>query len=484
MKHIVRRLTAALVSGALCLSLAAPSLAAQAPAPEPDASADLMTVTTGEYTVQDPGIVSGGVYTLIALPREAVEEGRDLTASDLLKPGLEPLFFGSAIAKKAGEVTFENVRLRSAQAVEYFVTGPGLAAPLRERTSASTSLSGSVETASVDQSAQVRLVDGETGYVYPDAATVDSGGSYAFSSISPSTYRLYVTKPGYLPYTSPTALDCPDREAVIVPPIDISSYVGDVNGDKTRNNLDLAAVLPYFGQETAQGNIPQEITPDLDCNGTVDVGDLALMVDKEGVTVGDSDPVTAPILSVTDQVVNEAQNLHKLTFSLAGASTFSAGAFTLRYYTGVIQPCAPGGGTVNPSAGGRAPACLQVGRGITLSSPSWTQEEPYSTLSFTLTAPAIEVTGDTVLAEFTYKPSGGSTDSMFAGVFRLPLARALVGKQTVVECGEDHLTYPGLSNLHLSSISIDQPSQELYIPAPGQNTALFLTVSGVDERPG
>ncbi len=106
MKHIARRLAASLLSGALCLSLVGPSLAAEAPAAPPEEAADLMEVTTGAYTAENPAIQAGGLYTLIALPRGAVATGHDLTAADLLQPGLEPRLLGPAKAEAAGSVTF------------------------------------------------------------------------------------------------------------------------------------------------------------------------------------------------------------------------------------------------------------------------------------------------------------------------------------------------------------------------------------------
>lgn len=214
-----------------------------------------LEVTTGRYTPRIPAsygtVQPGGLYTLIALPSQA-DPPAVLTAQELLRYSDSALFIGWAVADEQGGLTFENVRLRSALAAVYYVTGPGLTTPYREATNAYTSAYGAVTTASADSSATITLVDHETGYHYNSVFYAAADGSYATGNIAPGTYKFRIEKPGYLPYLSTDRAIDDLGESYI--PFNISDNIGDVTNDGVRDMADLAAVLRYYG--AAAGDLP------------------------------------------------------------------------------------------------------------------------------------------------------------------------------------------------------------------------------------
>ena len=118
--------------------------------------------------------------------------------------------------RDSGRAVFEDVRLRTAESVVYYVTGPGLDAPLYEATSTSTSASGRILTDTAnDHSATIALVDAKTGYRYGDAVMADKDGNYRFPNLAPGTYNLLVSKPGYLPTTRTAVTIADGRETFI-----------------------------------------------------------------------------------------------------------------------------------------------------------------------------------------------------------------------------------------------------------------------------
>lgn len=132
MTSVRSRLLSAALAGFLALGSPLAALAAEAePHPAAEESADLLAITVPNYT---PGtglqagdvskVKKGELYTLIVLPRAVSGTPPALTAQLLLAS--EPLFIGSAVAEADGKVTFTNIRLRTAEAAVYYVTGPGL----------------------------------------------------------------------------------------------------------------------------------------------------------------------------------------------------------------------------------------------------------------------------------------------------------------------------------------------------------------------
>ncbi len=264
-----------LLSGALALvmtgsmALAAPvDEVMEDPAAAEAESALPFSVTVGTYIPDMSGaekIQAGESYTLIALPSDmALEQGdgnvATLTPAELLAVSGKALFIGSAVAEENGRAVFEDVRLRTAESVVYYVTGPGLDAPLYEATSPSTSASGRILTDTVgDHSATITLVDAVTGYHYGEAVMAGADGTYFFPNLAPGKYNLLVSKPGYLP-TPRTAVTIADGRNTVINLFNLSSgpytpavgspiaglsRVGDVTGDGARDMADLAALLLY-----------------------------------------------------------------------------------------------------------------------------------------------------------------------------------------------------------------------------------------------
>lgn len=473
----------------LALVLAATPVAPAAAALEEEA-VQPMAVTVPDYTRSHENIRAGGLYTLIALPRGSVSG--DLTAPELLGQFANALYIGSATAEVDGEVTFTGIRLKTAQAVDFYVTGPGLATPLKESTSSSVGLEGSVTTGTTDRSATLALVDAVTGYRY--ANTTDAGASngyYWFSNLAPTHYSVQITKPGYLPYVTPQNqwVEIRDGQSSFRN-FDISAYLGDVNGDGKRNMSDLAALLRCYGAETP----PAGLYADLDGSGTVDAADVRLLTATAEVTGGTGSPAQ-PTLSVADLAVGQS-GLRKLVFTLSDSSgaTLPAAAFTLRYRSDYIQPCNSAGGVISPANGGTVANCLIPGSGFSADRTLWAVEGDAASLTFSLTAAGSppSIRGSRVIAEFYYRPAvGKTTDSFFAGVFTLPHTAVLLGEDTVVTQAD--LTYPNWNSVRVTAISINAPSDApvVTIPAAGGTAALTLSATGtveegdpIDDLPG
>ncbi len=450
--------------GLLTLVLAlAPALAAEVPE---EAVGQLLDVTVGTYT---PAVTvqAGARYTLIVLPAASAPDA--LAAQDLASLSGQAMFLGSALAGQDGRVTFQNVRLRTAQAAVYYVVGPGLDVPYREATSASTEVMGCLTTASRDHSAQVTLMDKDTGYHYNTGFEADPSGFYYTNDIAPGKYILRVNKPGYLPYATGQDhyLDLPDRTSSYLD-LDIAQQVGDVTGDGLRDMTDLAALLLYYGRTPPAG-----ITADLDYNGSVGQEDAALLCPYLTTGTGTVDPAAA--LTVLDDGQAADAGVRCLSFSLEGADTVSAAAFTLTYRPDAVQPLTPQGGLMAPVDGGALASCLVGADGFTTRLTSWQVTDELVTLSFSVTADTPQPAGE--VARFYYRPVSGSTDGLYAGVLALPHAAALAGRDTVVTAGR--LTYPNCDYLPLEQLTIDQSSpQSLTIPAVGRTAVLLLSATG------
>lgn len=475
MKNRWKRLISASLALVLAGSLALPALGAETletPA-EPGEEVTLFDVTAGRYsppiTVQP-----GGLYTLIALP-SAMNPPQVLTAGDLVKASGNALFIGSATANAQGKLTFEDVRLRTAQAAVYYVTGPGLTTPYREATGLSTSAEGVVRTASQDSSAVITLVDKETDYRYNTGVQSDSSGYYTTGHLAPGKYKLQVNKPGYLPYLSTKETDYLDVTSgeSVYQEVDISANVGDVNGDGARNMADLAALLTYYGKTAPQG-----ITADLDYSGAVDAKDAALLAPY--LTTGTQTNVTGASITVQDDGGSGDATLRYLSFELDTTATVSAAAFSLTFRRDAVQPLTAQGGLMSPVDGGSLASCLVCADGFASSLTSWKVDGDLITLSFAVTSNTPRAAGQ--VARFYYRPATGSTESFYQGVFSLTHAAALVGKNTVVT--QSSLTYPNCQDIHIDSLTIDQapaPGQgplTLQVPASGQTTAMVLSATG------
>ena len=239
MKNRWKRLLAGSLALVLAAGLSLPSLAVETQ-PSPGDPAQPLDVATGTYT-PDLIVTPGGLYTLIALPASVDGPPADLTAAALAAYSQKALFIGSAVADELGQLTFEDVRLRTAQAAVYYVTGPDLPTPHREATGVSSGAEGNVTTASRDHSATITLVDQETGYRYNSVIDSDATGYYTTGNLAPAKYQVLVEKPGYLPYLSgDNYLDVTGPTSVIYP-VNITANVGDVTGDGLRDMEDLVA---------------------------------------------------------------------------------------------------------------------------------------------------------------------------------------------------------------------------------------------------
>ncbi len=496
MKNGWKRLASALLAGALSVSLAVPAWAEEPAATERSAaeeSAQPFSITVGDYVPDMAGhenIQAGGTYTLIALPVSVAKNGGDadvstLTPAELLSAAGQAMYIGSAVAERDGYVAFRNVRLRTADAVVYYVTGPNLPTPLYESTNDFTSAVGSIVTDSADHSATITLVDAKTGYAYANAAQADGDGDYFFEQMAPGTYNLRVTKPGYLP-TDRAAVEIPDSKETILAPLDLSSgvkglfRVGDVTGDGARNMDDLAALLLYFGRPDA---VPADYTADLNGDGAVDKLDSDLLLtaaakpDPKDITTGTATNVTGAKLTARDSGAAADASQRYLSIGVDTTATVTAAAFSLTFPLDAVQPLNAKGGLISPVDGSGVASCLVPTSGVEARLVRWQVAGGYATLSFALTCAAPKAAGE--LAKFYYRPVSGSTNRFYDGVFALDQAAGVVGKDTVVTQYE--LTYPGQDSAVITSLSIDQVDATLTIPAAGHTAVLALTATGVDQ---
>lgn len=488
-----RLLAAAL---ALLLALGAPSaaLAGERPAvPGGEGeAAQPLEITVPDYTPTKAGvgdgvdnIQKGGLYTLIVLPRTEESSARPPLTSELLL-GSDPLFVGWAVASDNGKVTFTNIRLRTAEASIYYVTGPGLDTPLAETAGLSVAVSGSVRhtvlgaTHDVDN-ATVSLVDKDTGYAYANSVRTNSDGIYVLQNLSPGEYYLHVEKPGYIPATDARDLTLKDDETAFPDPFDISAYLGDVNGDAKRDISDLTALLFCYGKPL--NSVPAGYCPDLSEDGVIDSSDAELLLDAMttygSFPSGVGDPTNATV-SVKD-AAPASQTNRALTFSLnnGGASglTFTAANVTLTFRTDYIQPINQNGGAVNPSNPASAANCLAPKSGVTVSDARWSVSGDLATLTFSFSC--AKPTALTDLVDFRYRPAPGKTvGDFFEGVFAIDHAAAQVGEVTVLTSDKFALDYPQSSAPELDSITIDQTASTLTIPTEGRTAVLALSATG------
>lgn len=502
-----------LLSGSLALvlagSLALPALAEDAPAQEVPAAVDEelaqpLSVTVGTYIPGMAGsenIQAGETYTLIALPSTLARSGGDgneatLSPAELLAANGQALFIGSAVAEAKGRVVFEDVRLRTAEAVVYYVTGPGLAAPLYEATSSSTMANGRILTDTpTDHSATVALVDAVTGYRYGDAVRADEDGNYFFDTLAPGTYNLLVSKPGYLP-TTRTAVTIDDQKTTIINLFNLSSEpytpvgqspiaglsrVGDVTGDGQRDMADLAALLLYYDRA---GEVPTGMTADLNGDGEVDHADVTLLLtaaakpNPKDITTGTATNVTGARVTVSDSGAAATATSRYLSIGLESSATVSAAALTLSFPLDAVQPLNAKGGLIAPTDGATVANCLVPASGVEARLVRWSVFGNTATLSFALTCDTPKAAGE--LAKFYYRPVSGTTADFYDGVFTLDHAAALTGLDTVVT--DLSLTYPGQSSAVITSITIDQSPTTLTIPATGRTAVLPLSATGSDAQ--
>lgn len=494
MKNLWKRLISGSLALVLAGSLTLPGLAAgqpETPSGEDDHQAQPLAVTVGTYTPKKGEVVGdvdaiqqGQSYTLIALPASIAATGstpKPLTPAQLVSATGQALFIGSAVASANGQVTFEDVRLRTAEAAVYYVTGPGLATPLAEVTGLSTEAMGTIRTASSDRSAQVSLVDADTGYHYSNRQYADAqSGSYYFDQLAPGVYDLYVTKPGYLP-TTHTGANIQDGGLTTIRPLDISANVGDVTNDGVRDLTDLAALLLYYGKSAALA--PTSRTPDLSSDGTVDHGDIDLLIPH--LTTGATAQAQDAAISVADTGTDDASSLRSLTFSIHSDAGVSAAAFSITYSADTIQPLNEKGGMVSPVDGGALANCLVPAQGYTAVLTGWKVSGGLVTLSFGLTSSTPHSEG--AMAQFYYRPVSGNADSLYPGVFALNQAAALVGRDTVVTTAS--LTYPNSDSSSITALVIDQRPDDghaltMSIPAAGQPSVMALTATGTNAQGG
>ncbi len=497
-----------LIAGALALvmtgsmALAAPgSEAVETPAAEAE-SAQPFSVTVGTYIPDMAGaekIRAGESYTLIALPSEmALYDGdgneATLTPAELLAATGKALFIGSAVAEENGRAVFENVRLRTAESVVYYVTGPGLDAPLYEATSPSTSASGRILTdTDGDHSATITLVDAVTGYRYGEAVMAGADGTYAFPNLAPGQYNLRVAKPGYLP-TTRTAVTIADGTNTIINLFNLSSdpytpagqspiaglsRVGDVTGDGVRDMEDLAALMLCYGRAA---DVPEGFTADLSGDGAVTKADTDLLInaaakpDPKDITTGTDAAVTDARLTVSDSGAAETASLRHLSFALSSTSTVSAAAFSLSFPLDAVQPLNAKGGLVSPVDGSALASCLVPAGGVEARLTRWSVAGGTATLTFALTCETPKAAGE--LARFYYRPVSGTTKDFYRGVFTLDHAVALAGRDTVVT--DVDLTYPGHDTVPVTAITIDQAPTTLTIPGQDRSAVLALSATGSD----
>lgn len=495
-----KRLLAAAL--ALLLALGAPlsALAAEVevePSETPGSSAELLEITVPDYIPSSDGvqmgdvsrIQKGGLYTLIVLPAKDAADGsapKALTAQLLTTS--EPLFIGSAVATDNGSVKFTNIRLRTAEAAVYYVTGPGLDTPLAEATSLSVSTGGLVyrtsgQTKIPIPNAKVSLVDTTTGYAYANSALTDNSGVYDLSLLSPGKYFLHVEKPGYLPATSKEFSDINDGSSHYRE-FDLAPYLGDVNNNGVRDLNDLTDLL--FCYENTVQTIPDGLTPDLSGDGLVNISDVALYLSAASaageLTLGTGFPadVAAAQSSIFARDDGSASQTNRsLVFAMDNGGlkglTFTAASVSLSFRTDYIQPINQNGGAISPSNPSAAASCLSAASGVTISNAAWSVTGDVATLTFTLSCK--KPTALTKLAEFRYRPAPGKTiDDFFQGVFTVDhLAAQIGGASVVTGCA---LEYPNSAPLDLDSISIDLTDTTIIIPSSGQTVLRALTASG------
>lgn len=417
-------------------------------------------------------ITPGGVYTLIVLPRGSLKAD-PVTASDLVAAMANnaALYVGTATARSSDSIIFSDVRLRAADAVDYFFTGPGFPSPVKA-SGGLTILSGTVQSHnSSDHSATITLIDTITNYGYDTDVRAKGNGEY-FQQVAPGTYDLRVEKPGYLPTLFENVQisggEMKDNN------LDITPQVGDVNSDGKRDSSDLTTLLSYVGAAS------DLTTADFNGDGVLTIDDIRLLTARlENIPSGSGTPSGTAKINVTDTALESdaASGLHKLTFSLSdsGVST-TAASFSLTFRRDQIQPTNSSGGAITPADGGTVANCLaDVASGLTISSRLWHVTSSDVTLSFTL----FGNTTSSELISFYYRPiSARGTEDFYKTTFSLPQCAALVGKDQSALVTDYALTYPNSDKNYLTSIVIDTPqSTTLTIPS-GQDTLVAFSATG------
>ena len=114
----------------------------------------------------------------------------------------------------------------------------------------------------------VRLYDWQGILTYP--ATTAADGAYMLTAPAGASYKLVVSKPGYLSYTI-NNLTLTELENIET--IDIRQLAGDINGDGIVNAVDLTLLLSEFNR------IPLNFQyADIDGNGIVNAADLTFLL--------------------------------------------------------------------------------------------------------------------------------------------------------------------------------------------------------------
>lgn len=479
-----RFLSAAL---ALLMLLALPlgALAQELPAPggETEPGAGLLEITVPDYT---PGadlqlgnvseVRKGGRYTLIVLPSSSKttsgSQPKPLTADLLLS--CDPLFIGSAIADADGHITFTGIRLRTAEAAVYYVTGPNLTTPLAEATSRSVTVSGKVLSGNKGvENATVSVVDSATGYAYANTARTYNG-TYTFSSIAPGSYNFQVNKPGYLPAVIQEKITVSDDASTILTDFDYSPYLGDLNNDGKRDLADLTDFLTYYKATS----LPVSLTLDLNEDSAIDQHDLSLFLTAAGLG-GTGVPSGSAALLAQDNGADSLTN-RTLSFSLdnggANGLTFTAAHISLTFRSDYVQPINSSGGVIYPTSASTTANCLVPQSGVALSDIRWSLNGDLTTLDFSAScAKPAALAG---LVDFLYRPAPGKTVSdFFDGVFAVPHAAAQVGGSGLLEACA--LTYPGSQAQSYTGLTISADPQAVTIPATGRTAVSSLSVTGV-----
>lgn len=493
MTSIRSRLLCAALAGLLALGSPLAALAAEPESLPADGAenADLLAITVPNYTPDSKAgdvsrVKKGGLYTLIVLPRGSADSTTPPALTPQLLLSSEPLFIGSAVAEADGKVTFTNIRLRTAEAAIYYVTGPGLEdAPLAETTSFSVAVGVTVTGGEGKpvSGASVSLVDQTTKYAYANATPVltDEDGYCYMDQLSPGSYYLLVKKAGYLPARNKDATVITDDATKFVD-LDISSFLGDVNNDGARDLTDLTDLLSRYEQPLS--STPDGLTPDLNGDGAVDLDDVSLFLSaasKGGnltLGTGSAENAQNAFLIARDPVSDKGTN-RSLTFSLnnggARSLTFTAAHISLTFRTDYIQPLNQSGGMVSPGSASNAANCLTAKSGVTVRDARWSVNGNLATLTFSISCSKPAALTD--LVTFHYRPAAGKTlDHFFRGVFTVDRAAAQVGSGSVLTgCTLEH---PNSAPLELDSITVDPLPAEVTIPSTDHTVTLALSATG------